>query len=47
MIPKKCAACVWSWGDSHGDEWCKLCLDIETCEGPKEEVGSYEEEKRD
>ena len=35
-LPKKCYDCVWSWGDTIGEEWCKLCLDPDTCEGPRE-----------
>ena len=36
-VPPKCAICVWSWGDAQGREFCKLELDVEKCEGPKEE----------
>lgn len=36
-LPEKCYCCVWSWGDPSGEEWCKLELEVETCEGPKEE----------
>ena len=37
-VPPKCAVCVWSWGDSVGEEWCKLSpfRNPATCEGPRE-----------
>lgn len=36
-LPEKCYACCWSWGDVTGEEYCKLMLDPDICEGPKEE----------
>ena len=35
-LPEKCYACVWSWGTPDGNEWCRLCLNPEDCEGPKD-----------
>ena len=33
--PEKCSLCVWSWSDLVGTWFCKLCLDLEVCGGPK------------
>lgn len=34
--PDKCSCCVWAWGSAEDKTWwCKLCLNIEECLGPR------------
>lgn len=32
----KCAVCVWCWEDPEHLMFCRLGMDSEKCEGPKE-----------
>lgn len=31
----KCSCCTWVWEVPGTQMYCRLCLDSETCEGPK------------
>lgn len=43
LVKETCSVCVWSWGNTEGKWWCKLGLDPDECEGPKNDRNQYDD----